>query len=254
MKLERKKSLRALLLGAALPLAIAAFAHPPAESLLPFRIGETLNYQVQWSAFASAAAVQLTIPERRDLFGSRTWHFRASAHTLSPLRAFLTVNDQFDSYADAATLESRQYEMYLDEMGQKETEVLRLVPIGQSRRGNGAGVAVLPGTLDPLAALYALRGVDWQHQTEFRAPLYDGHDVYQMIAARQVPSETVAVAAGYFSATRLSIELFEPGKDAPESTFSVWLARDPAHTPILVEAELPLGNVRAELTSTSAAR
>jgi hypothetical protein len=249
--LERKKLLRALVLGAALPLAIAAFAHPPRESLAQFRIGETLNYQVQWSAFASAAAVQLTVPERRDLFGWRTWHFRASARTLNPLRSFVTVNDQFDSYADAATLESRQYEMYLDEMGQKETQVLLLVPVGHARRGNGTGVAVMPGTLDPLAALYALRGVDWQQQTEFRAPLYDGHDLYRMVAGLEVPNETVAVAAGNFSATRISIELFEPGKDVPESTFSLWLARDSSHTPILVEAELPMGNVRAELTSAS---
>jgi len=247
-----------------LPVALAARAklstasqrnagsiRPLIESLAPFRIGEVLNYQVQWSAFSSAAAVQLTIPERRELFGWRTWHFRASARTLSPLRAFVTVNDQFDSYADAATLESRQYEMYLDEMGQKQTEVLRLVPVGQSRRGNGAGVAVLPGTLDPLAALYALRGVDWQQQREFSAPLYDGHDLYRMVASLQVPNETVAVAAGNFSATRISIDLFERGKPAPESTFSLWLARDSSHTPILIEAELPVGNVRAELTSAS---
>ncbi len=279
MKLERKKLRRALLVGAAFPVAIAvvplalrnippiAFAaqaelpvtsqrnaasiHPLIESLAPFRIGETLNYQVQWSAFSSAAAVQLTVPERRELFGWRTWHFRASARTLSPLRSFITVNDQFDSYADAATLESRQYEMYLDEMGQKETQVLRLVPVGQSRRGNVAGVAVLPGTLDPLGALYALRGIDWQQQPEFRAPLYDGHDVYQMVASREVPSETVAVVAGNFSATRVSINLFERGKAAPESTFSIWLARDTTRTPILIEAELPMGNVRAELTSAS---
>jgi hypothetical protein len=251
MKLEPKKFLRALFLSAILPLAIAAFAHPPGESLAPFRIGETLNYQVQWSAFSSAAAVQLTVPERRELFGWRTWHFRASARTLSPLRSFVTVNDQFDSYADAATLESRQYEMYLDEMGQRQTEVLRLVPVGQSRRGNGTGVAVLPGTLDPLAALYALRGVDWQQQRDFRAPLYDGRDVYEMLARLQVPNETVAVTAGNFSATRISIELFERGKQVPESTFSLWLARDATHTPILIEAELPMGNVRAELTSAS---
>lgn len=269
MSFERLKFLRNLFFGAALPVAIAviplarraespnsserntASIHPLIESLVPFRIGETLNYQVQWSAFSSAAAVQLTVPERRELFGWRTWHFRASARTLSPLRSFVTVDDQFGSYTDAVTLESRQYEMYLDEMGQKQTQVLHLVPAGQPRHGNVAGVAVLPGTLDPLGALYALRGMDWQRQREFRAPLYDGHDVYQMIASQEIPSETVAVAAGNFSATRISIRLLEHGKEAPQSTFSLWLAQDATRTPILIEAELPMGNVRAELTSAS---
>jgi Protein of unknown function (DUF3108) len=279
MSSQRQEFLRSLFFGAALPVVISviplarsaipralvtvqaespnsserniASIHPLIESLVPFRIGETLNYQVQWSAFSSAAAVQLTVSECRELFGWRTWHFRASARTLSPLRSFVTVDDQFDSYTDATTLESRQYEMYLDEMGQKQTQVLHLVPAGQPRRGNVAGVAVLAGTLDPLGALYALRGVDWQRQPEFRAPLYDGHDVYQMIASLEIPSETLAVAAGNFSAARISIRLFEHGKQAPQSTFSLWFAQDVTHTPILIEAELPMGNVRAELTSAS---
>src|ERR1700683_1390848 len=80
------------------------------ETPMPFRIGETLNYDVAWSAFSSAATVQLCVTERREILGSRTWHFRAAAHTLSPLRTFMPVDDQIDSYTDASTFESRQYE------------------------------------------------------------------------------------------------------------------------------------------------
>ena len=54
---------------------------------MPFRVGETLNYRVSWATFSSAASVQVSIPEHRDLFGWGTWHFRASIHTRKP-RAF----------------------------------------------------------------------------------------------------------------------------------------------------------------------
>jgi len=221
----------------------------PREARMPFRIGEKLDYRVAWASFTNAASIELTVTERRDLMGWGTWHFRASAHTLSPMRAMIVLDDQFDSYTDAATLESRQYETYLNEMGQKQTEVFHFLPEGQPSRGHVAGVVVTPGTRDPLGAAYALRGVDWAQTPEFRAPVYDGHDVYDMRARLDVPAETVAVAAGNFSVSKISIRLFQRGKEVPGTSFTTWLANDAARTPVLLVAEMPLGNFRVELAS-----
>jgi Protein of unknown function (DUF3108) len=221
----------------------------PHEPRMPFRIGERLEYRVAWASFSNAASIELTVPERRDLMGWGTWHFRASAHTLTPMRAFIPVDDQFDSYTDAATLESRQYETYLNEMGEKQTEVFHFRAEGQPSRGDTAGVVVTPGTRDPLGAVYALRGVDWAQTHEFRVPVYDGHDVYDMRARLDVPAETVAVVAGNFSVSKISIRLFQRGKEVPGASFAAWLANDAARTPVLMVAEMPFGNMRAELIS-----
>lgn len=218
---------------------------------MPFRIGETLNYRVAWGVFTDAASVQMSVPERRELFSCPTWHFRASAHTLRPVRSLFTIDDQFDSYTDVITLESRQYEAYLDEMGKKKDEVLHFLTVGGAIRGTVPVVLVLPGTRDPLGALYALRSVNWEGTPEFRAPVYDGHDLYEMHARREAASETVAVAAGNFTATRISIHLFQYGKEVYGTEFSLWLAQDAARTPVLMQAELPLGSFRVELTSGS---
>lgn len=219
------------------------------EARMPFRIGEKLDYRVACASFTNAASIELTVPERRDLMGWGTWHFRASAHTLIPMRAMIAVDDQFDSYTDAATLESRQYETYLNEMGEKQTEVFHFLAEGQPSRGHVAGVVVTPGTRDPLGAAYELRGVDWAQTPEFRAPVYDGHDVYDMRARVDVPAETVAVAAGNFSVSKISIRLFQRGKEISGESFTVWVANDAARTPVLLVAEMPFGNLRVELVS-----
>ena len=115
------RQIRFLSLAAA-ALAIAPIASPVAPPVLkdqpmPFHPGETLNYRVSWAAFTSAAQIQLSVPERRDLFGWQTWHFRATAHTENPVAALAPIDDQFDSYTDTASLESRQFESHLDELG-----------------------------------------------------------------------------------------------------------------------------------------
>jgi Protein of unknown function (DUF3108) len=221
------------------------------DAAVPFRAGETLQYQVAWAAFTSAASVQLSVPERRDLFGWGTWHFRASAHTLNTVRTLFPIDDQFDSYTDTATLESRQYEMYLNELGKKQDRMFHLLPQGQAPRGDVARVIVLPGTRDPLGALYSLRGVDWQKTPEFRAPVYDGRDVYEIRARRDAPDEDVSVAAGKYSASRVTIRLFLHDKEISGMKFSAWFAHDAARTPVLIQADLPFGNLRVELTSAS---
>jgi hypothetical protein len=218
-----------------------------AETPMPFRAGEILNYRVEWAIFPTAAVLQMSIVERRNLLGWQTWHFRASAHSVVPARTFFEVDDQFDSYTDATTLESRQYEMYLNEMGSKENEVLHLVAIGQANRGNVAPVIVQPGTRDPLGAFYALRAVDWQQTPELRVPVYDGSDLYDVRARQESAADPVAVDAGNFQATKISLRLFERGKEVPHTGFLAWFAHNAARTPVLVLAEMPLGSVRVEL-------
>jgi len=219
------------------------------EAAVPFRIGEKLDYRVAWAGFSSAASIELTVPERRELMGWGTWHFRAAAHTLSPMRSIIPVDDQFDSYTDAATLESRQYETYLNEMGQKQNEIFHFQAEGQPADGHTGGIMVSPGTRDPLGAAFVLRGVDWKRTPEFRAPVFDGADIYDMRARMNVADETVAVAAGNFSVSKISIHLFQHGKEVAGTNFTAYLANDKARTPVMLLAEMPLGNFKVELVS-----
>ena len=222
---------------------------PAKKQSMPFRAGETLNYRVTWAAFSSAASVALAVPERRDLYGFETWHFRALAHTLKPVRTLFALDDQFDSYTDTGTLESRQFEMHLDEMGKIGDQVLHFSPSGRPSHSPAPVVVVSPGTRDPLGTLYALRSQDWQHTPDFRAPVYDGHNLYDMRAHCEVLSEPVKVTAGDFSAARIAVHVFQYEKELSSIRFEIWIANDPARTPVVIEANLPFGNIRAELLS-----
>jgi len=224
---------------------------PPKEAPVPFRAGELLKYNVSWASFATAAAVELSVPERRNFYGWQTWHFRASAHTASPVRALFAIDDQFDSYTDTTSLESRQYETHLNELGRKVDQPWRFIPEGQTSRAPGAAVIVPSGTRDPLGALYSLRAVDWQRTPEVRTAVYDGHNLYEMRAKMEASNEVVTVPAGTFSAARIAIQVFLHEKEVPGVSFAVWLTRDAAHTPVVMKAELPFGSLRVEMIFAS---
>jgi len=214
----------------------------------PFAVGEILNYRLLWAIFSNAAAVQLAVVEIRDFFGTPVWHFRASAHSQVPLRSLAVVDDQFDSYADFANLESRQYETYLDEMGEKQKTVSRLVAANLAKQGQGSVVLVRRGTRDPLAALYLLRAIDWQRTPEIRAPVYDGEDLYEMRAHVEGPGETIPIAGSSVRTTKIVVELFRGGHPS-RTRCSIWFSQDAARLPVLIQAEVPYGSVRAELVS-----
>lgn len=219
---------------------------PPA-----FRVGEKLDYRIAWANFSSAATVQLAVAERRDLRGWDTWHLRAQAHTLSPVRALFAVDDQFDSYSDARTLESHQYEMYLRELGRQQNVVLQLAPPDTPTRGMGPTVIVRPGTRDPIGALYSLREVNWPSTAEARTPVFDGKTLYEMRALREAAHEQVSVAAGTYAAARIEVHLYERGREVPGTRFEIWVAQDAARTPVLIQADVPFGSLRGELTGAT---
>ena len=172
--------------------------------------------------------------------------------TNNPLKIILPVDDQFDSYAEQGKFLGLQFEMYLHESGKSETRLLRLSsgidpapPVGTTV------VKVLPDTRDPVGFAYYLRTVDWTKTSEVRGPVYDGHKLYDIRATLATPRADISVTAGKFTATGISARVYEPGAETTNSKITIWIAQDAAHTPILLEMELPVGTGRVELVSAS---
>lgn len=226
----------------------------PKGPVFPFQPGEVLSYRVSWTTFASAATIQISAIERRNLYGWDAWHFRAVANTVQPVRSIFTIDDQFDAYADAATFSSHQYEMDLDEMGKQQKNMMELTPQGQVPRSPLASVIVAPGTRDPITLLQSMRAFDWDRNGEMRVPVFDGHHLYEIHAAREAASEKVSVPAGTYTATRIGVGIFSNGKEVQETRFEVWLAHDAAKTPVVAQAEIPFGTFRVELTGAHAGK
>jgi hypothetical protein len=214
----------------------------------PLRAGEVLEYTANVANLNNVANLRVRVAERRNFLGKNAWHLQAFAQTENPLRMVFALDDQFDSYSDAGTLASLQYEMHLNERGQKVESVQRMMTPGKEPAPSDAtATMVLPGTRDPLGMMEYLRNVDWSKTPEVRSPVYDGRKLYYVRASLAGSSEKVTVPAGSYTASMIELRVFDNGTEMKDSHFFLHLANNAARTPVLLDAELPFANARVEL-------
>lgn len=222
----------------------------PAEPEFTLRPGETLEYAANIPKLNSTVAdLKIVAVEKRNTGSKGSWHLQAFAHTKDPYRMVFQLDDQFDSYSEAANMTSIQYEMHLSERGDKAEFVERMLtspkdppPMGSS------GVRVPPGTRDPLGLLEYLRSVDWSHSSEVRSPVFDGRKLYDVRAVLVGKSVPVTVSAGSFNTTKVELHVLDNGAESKDAHFLLYLKNDPTRLPVLLEAVLPVATARVELT------
>jgi len=221
---------------------------PAVDPGLPLRRGEVLDYTANVSSLTNVANLKLQVGERKDFFGKNAWHLQAFAHTESPLRMVFELDDQFDSYSDAATMTSLQYEMHLSERGQKVDSIQRMTATGKEPAPPDATeTRVLPGTRDPLGMLQFLRNVDWTKTAEVRCPVYDGHKLYDVRAKLVSTDEAITVPAGSYKTSKIEMLVFENGQEMKDAHFTMYLANNVARTPVLLEAIMPFATAQVLL-------
>jgi hypothetical protein len=218
------------------------------EATVPFHAGEVLEFAADVAKLSNVANLRLQILDRRNFFGKNAWHLQAFARTENPLRMMFELDDQFDSYSDATTLASLQYEMHLNERGEKQESIQRMTTTGTEGAGaNTSQTRVVPGTRDPLGLMQYLRTVDWEKVREVRGPVYDGHKLYDVRAAYVGAAGSIAVPAGTFATSKIDLHVFDAGVEMKDAHFTLYLASNPMRTPVLLEAVMPFATARVAL-------
>jgi hypothetical protein len=219
-----------------------------ADAGTPLRTGEVLEFAADVAKLSNVANLRLQIVERRNFLGTNAWHLQAIAHTENPLRMVFELDDQFDSYSDAVTLSSLQYEMHLNERGQKQESIQRMrTTDAEHVASNATETRVAPGTRDPLGLMQYLRTVDWTKTREVHGPVYDGHKLYDVSARLDGATQNITVPAGTFAASKIEVRVFDAGVELKDAHFALYLASNASRTPVLLEAVMPFATARVAL-------
>jgi len=223
----------------------------PAEPSFSPKEGEILQFSASLAKVGNVASLRLAVVDKKQMQGKPAWHFQATAKTQNAMRLIFELDDRFDSFSEGNSFTGIQYEMHLNERGQKVESVQRLTITGKEPSTPGASSAiVLPGTRDPLGMMQYLRSINWEQTREVRSPVFDGRKLYD-VRAKIIGTSEVVVPAGRFTAATIEIRVFDNGVEMKDARFTLYLAHDQARTPVLLLAVLPFAEARVELQEAS---
>jgi len=215
-------------------------------------VGETQKYKVWW-AFIPAGEITLESGPQTEVNSVPALHFSLKARTYPALDLIYKFREQVDSYMDLEMSRSLLYRKKMVARSKRDVEVTFDWQQGQARYTNfnksKEPIAVPAGTLDPLAALYFLRTLEFSEEMVMERPVTDGKKVV-MGTAKVLGREEITVNGVTYDTFRVEPDMrdvrgvFEQSKD---SRMLLWISADQRRLLVKIKSKVMIGSFRAEI-------
>ncbi len=232
------------------PIETKNSASPTAETVppgIPFVVGERLAFNVSWSSFATAARLDMEVAERGQFFGQDSFQIRTKVETVGQVRSlFGEIDNQYISYIDPKTALPIRVVNSIRQ-GQKQSE--EVVIFDQARRQaifpDESSVNISPDTFDLTSLIYGLRLRPLPEGGKQKFTALFGKEVIELEAVVKA-RERVTTQTGSYNTIYVK---FYPQKNLSKYRGYVWLTDDAQRLPVLIQARLSFGELRAELVN-----
>jgi Protein of unknown function (DUF3108) len=228
---------------------------PRREAAVPFAIGETLTYDVSWSRLLTAGTATTRVIEKRASFGSTAFAVVAEGRPLPIIARIYPVFYKMDSLVDSFSLLSQWSALYTEEGSRKR--LASTIFDRPSRRANyeisdqptsKLALTVPVDVQDGLTLLYTFRGRSFKAGDRVSIPVADDGSLYTVQLTTTGP-ERVRVPIGDREAWNVAINVVDENKRPVGNNIAVWFGTEPAHTPVKIQADLPVGSFVLALKS-----
>jgi hypothetical protein len=224
----------------------AAAPAPKKELAVPFKVGETLEYDVGWSSYLTAGTATLTVKEKRPSYGSTAYYIVAEGRPTPLLSKLYSLYYKGDTLLDVYSLLPQRGSLYSEE-GKRHR--MKTTLFNQTTKRASYQIETrtvvksdlaIPGfTQDSLSAVYVLRSIPFKAGEKFNMPVTESGDVYQV--QMQVGAvEAIKTGLGTGNAIKITPVVTTPQKDAPRG-ITLWLSEDARRLPLKIEAQLIVG-------------
>ncbi len=234
----------------AVPSAAAqAPARPAAgDATVPYRVGETLTYDVSWSRFLVAGTAVTKVIERKSSYGATAYAVLAEGRPRALIERLYPVYYKMDALIDTRTLLSQWTSLYFDENGRKRQTTMQfdrakrqvLYEVPTSPDGLKDQFAMPSNTQDGLSTLFALRARTPNAGARLTIPVADDGTMYTAEIFNQ-GVEKVTVPFGTVDAWNLRLRILNSGLQEVAKNVGVWVSTDARRLPVRIEAELSIG-------------
>jgi hypothetical protein len=242
------------------PKRPAATARPAAraERTVPFQAGETLSYDVSWSAYLTAGTATVSVREKRASLGSTAYYIVAEGQPISWLSRIYAVYYKADTLLDVYTLLPQRGSLFSREGGRTQLEVTSFDHAArkgryevQAEKVERRDLDIPPQTQDPLSALYFVRTLAMKPGTHAAIPVTNNGEAFTLRVTVH-DRETVRTGLGPVAAWKvLPVIVDDKGRAGSTRELSIWLSDDHRRLPVRLRAELPVGSFDLTLRAVS---
>ena|SRR6266508_1343959 len=234
----------------AITFALLALAPPQArtERPVPFKVGETLTYDVSWSSYVTAGTVVTTVKEKKPSFSSTAYYVIAEGRPTTLVSKLYSLYYKMDTLIDSYTLLPQRGSVYSEEgkshrfrtttFDRKANKVLFEHQANTTVKDN---FTTSPVAQDALSAIYVLRAVPFKAGDRMTMPVSDDGVNYKgqfEIGA----AERVRTGIGDVSAWRVQVTLFDDKNRTVGRNMALWISDDTRRLPVKLQAELTVGS------------
>ena len=224
-------------------------AVPRADASVPFKVGETLTYDVTWSSYLVAGSATATVKERRpSATNTDAYYIVAEGRPLALLQKIYNIYYRMDTLVDSASLLSQRTSLE-SQVGSSQRlatttfdrATRRAVHEDKAETPARVDFAVPAQIQDGLSALYSLRASPLKTGHRVAMPVADGGAIYN-VTMDVGAVERLRVPAGDMGAWNVKVTITD-AKGQPAATNAVvWISNDARRLPLKMQAGLPVGD------------
>ena len=223
-----------------------------------FTTGEKIVYKIafKWGAlWLSAGEASFTLEDakynNKDVF-----HATGYGETYKSYDWFFKVRDKYESYIDKETLLPYKFVRDVNEGGYSFYQNVTFKQ-EENKATSLKGTFKIPDcTQDVLSAVYYSRCIDWsKYKANDTVPLtLFLDDIVYNLHIRYLGKEKVKVKSGTYNCVKFKPLLIEGTIFKGGEQMTVYVTDDANKIPVLVTSPILIGEIRAEITSTSGLR
>lgn len=221
--------------------------------------GEVLHYRIHYGVLNAGTATLST--HKTNYAGSPHLYVKGVGRSTGAVRAFFKVDDLYESYINLSSGLPSYYVRNVKEGGYSQHLTAKfnhrnhtLVLTDKKTPSNGSkNIQTVRGIQDMLSAFYKLRGLDSLdlrpgNVIKMNVWIDDGMFPFQLRVDRV---ENLKTKFGTVSTIRITPMVMSGRVFKAKESVKMWVSNDKNHVPLLVEAELAVGSLKASIESYS---
>ena len=221
---------------------------PARERAVPFKVGETLSYDVSWSSYLTAGTAVVTVKEKKPSFRSTAYYIVAEGRSTPLLSTLYALYYKVDTLLDSYTLLPQRGSVYSEEGRRHRFKTTQFDRAAKKVRFEyrtdttvKADFQTSPVTQDVLSAIYVLRTIPLKAGDRMTMPVSDNGINYK-VQFGVGPTERVRTPMSEISAWRVTVSVSDDKNRPVGRNVAIWMSDDVRRLPVKLRADLAVGS------------